>query len=361
VKVDMTTINYYAIVIDNKEGCNDFVKSDAFKFYYKYRVGCFGSDEELSNSQSSTCSNVNSNCNSNCNSVNSQNTETTKAIKINLKMARTEKMLTCQLGQETSCRINDGWKLILFLVDDKSSTNLKQFKEIQLPDNPDYCQRDFFKEKTLIASCILEDNPDLEEEQNTIEPKIHPYKIKYEIHEVCVNPEFQGKGLCALLMQKAVSVIKDNTINGLFTVYCVNNNAASCCCYRKIGLYDDIDTVHELHYKKTVDKKEVGITRFIYTLKNDGSPSKKVKVIGGTQMKKSYKMSVNPRTKIATFVNGHKNKYEYDFSNTTLFKIYKKFVMDHFPSKIRLGKTVPPFPPSFDKYNEKRGIVLIWL
>ena len=71
-------------------------------------------------------------------------------------------------------------------------------------------------------------------------------------------------------------------------------------------------------------------------------------------------MSFNFRNKIATFMNGA-NKYEYDISNTTLLKIYKKFVLAHFPSKIRLGKTVPPFPPSFDKYNEKRGIVVMWL
>lgn len=78
------------------------------------------------------------------------------------------------------------------------------------------------QEKHIAGSCLLHFN-DI-------------YKV-CEVHEVCVSPRFQGKGICKLLMQEVKQhLLLNERQKGLreLRIYCESDNGAACRCYHAI-------------------------------------------------------------------------------------------------------------------------------
>lgn len=54
----------------------------------------------------------------------------------------------------------------------------------------------------------------------------------WQMEEVCVAPEERGKGLCGSLARESLALARRRGVRRL-SVYCLNNNAAACACYRR--------------------------------------------------------------------------------------------------------------------------------
>jgi hypothetical protein len=373
------TIEYYAIVIEkSSECCQDFINSTLFETYFQDIETCFPKDEHENSSTKSTnsvkCTNSSGNTASSVNttntassgvsSIHSQNSATTIAIKLTHQNDKNK----CQAQEELKSRINLQWKLVLLLTEnnngiEKCIENQTKNKPIfQKKENTVPKDKNFFNSKVLIGSCILENDPKKysEDEQRQItSDKVH--KLKYEIHEVCVNANFQCMGVCSVLMNEAVSVIKKNveTSKNFFTIFCKNINNAACSCYRKIKDIVDVEVLTELNYCKVVENHKMKITRFIYELKQE------LKLKGGNKISKNhFKMHINTKTKSVTFSSYKKDPIKYDFSNTTIYQVYRKFIVSMIGQKlerikITFHKDVPVFPKSFKKFNEKHNIAMV--
>ena len=78
----------------------------------------------------------------------------------------------------------------------------------------------------VVASCTIEHQP---------------LYNSYEVHAVCVNPKFRGKGMCLKMLRLVMRHVSNKRTSAevkakplLLKIYCEAHNTAACRCYKRV-------------------------------------------------------------------------------------------------------------------------------